>query len=111
MRESFLVDHSCLTELFEGEGKLTRLTLAVWLLTVTLVLSTSPTANAQAVANAQIQGVISDATGAAVPGAQVKATQTDTARVATTVSGADGSYVLPNLPVGPYRLEVTSPAF
>ena len=27
------------------------------------------------------------------------------------MSGADGSYVLPNLPVGPYRLEVISPAF
>src|SRR5215471_9481683 len=66
---------------------------------------------AQAVANATIQGEITDATGAAVPNAQIKATQTDTRQAVSTVSGVNGTYVLPNLPVGPYRLEVGAPAF
>ena len=86
---------------------MTRLIIAICAL---MVLSPAG-ARAQAVANAQIQGVITDASGAAVPGAQVKATQTETGRIGTTVSGTDGTYVLPNLPVGPYRLEVSSPAF
>src|SRR5215467_6264306 len=66
---------------------------------------------AQAVANATIHGTVTDATGAAVPGAQVKATQTGTRQTTATTSGSDGAYVLPNLPIGPYRLEVSAPSF
>lgn len=70
-----------------------------------------PLLRAQAVANAQLHGVVSDSSGAVVAGAQIKATQTETGQLRTTVSGPDGSYALPNLPVGPYTLEVSSPSF
>lgn len=60
---------------------------------------------------AQIQGVVQDPTGAAIPGAEVKATQTDTGAVRTVTSGASGDYVLANLPIGPYKLEVTGQGF
>src|ERR1700690_2895230 len=60
---------------------------------------------------AQIQGVVLDSTGLAVPGADVKATQTGTGAVRNTTSGPDGSYVLPNLPIGPYRVEVGKQGF
>ncbi|HLI83947.1 MAG TPA: carboxypeptidase-like regulatory domain-containing protein [Bryobacteraceae bacterium] len=50
---------------------------------------------------AQIQGTIQDSSGALVPAATVKVTQTDTGAVRSTASGADGSYVLANLPIGP----------
>jgi Carboxypeptidase regulatory-like domain len=66
---------------------------------------------AQAVNNAEIHGVVQDSTGAAVPGAQVKATKIDTGREQTTTSGAAGIYVLPGLPVGEYRLEASAPTF
>lgn len=66
---------------------------------------------AQAVANATIHGTVQDSSGAAVPGTQVKATQVDTGYTQTTVSGADGLYSIPNLPVGPYKLDFTSQAF
>src|SRR4051794_39544863 len=66
---------------------------------------------AQAVANATIHGVVSDASGAVVAGATIKATQTDKGQVRTAVSGADGSYTVPDLPIGPYRLEITAPSF
>ena len=68
-------------------------------------------ASGQAVANATIHGVVQDSTGAAVPGTQVKATQVDTGYTQTTVTGADGLYSIPNLPVGPYKLDVASQAF
>ena len=55
-------------------------------------------------ATSQIQGVVTDATGAAVPGADVKATQTDTSTVRSATTGADGGYVLSNLAIGPYKL-------
>jgi hypothetical protein len=41
----------------------------------------------------------------------VKAVQTETGQVRTTVSASNGSYVLPNLAVGPYSLEVVSRGF
>src|ERR1035438_9945124 len=59
----------------------------------------------------QIQGVVLDSTGAAVPGATVKATQTGTGAVRNTTSGADGAYLLTNLPIGPYRVEVAKQGF
>ena len=60
---------------------------------------------------AQIHGTVQDTTGAAVPGAEVKATQTATGVVRTVVTGQDGGYVLTNLPLGPYQLEVSKEGF
>src|SRR5690349_15481660 len=62
-------------------------------------------------ATSQIQGVIVDPAGAAIPNAEVKATQTDTGLVRTATSADDGAYVLSNLPIGPYRLEVSKQGF
>src|SRR5215472_11426975 len=77
-----------------------------------MAMLTSQTSSfAQAVANATIHGEVSDVSGAAVPGAQLKATQTATGQVISTTSGPDGAYVLPNLPIGPYKLKVSAPSF
>src|SRR5690348_10471027 len=60
---------------------------------------------------AQINGTVRDAGGLAVTDATVKVTQTATGAVRTANSVADGSYVLANLPIGPYLLEVTKEGF
>jgi len=65
----------------------------------------------QATAVVQISGVVTDSKGGVVPMAQVKATQTDTGLLRTTTSGPDGAYLISNLPVGPYRLEVSLEGF
>ena len=52
---------------------------------------------AQSQATSQIQGTVLDASGAPVPGAQVKVTQTDTGISRAVSTGTDGTYVLPNL--------------
>lgn len=65
----------------------------------------------QAVASAQISGVVTDASSAAVPGTKIIATQTETRLQRTTVSDTYGAYVLPNLPVGPYQLEAQAAGF
>src|SRR5215467_14386300 len=59
----------------------------------------------------QINGTVRDASGLAVPSAEVKVTQTATGASRTAVSGADGAYVLPNMSIGPYVLEVTKEGF
>ena len=59
----------------------------------------------------QINGAVRDASGLAVPGAEVTVTQTDTGFTRTAQSTADGAYLLLNLPIGPYRLEVKKAGF
>jgi len=80
-------------------------------LSIVIFAALSAVGWAQAVSTAQISGTIRDASGSAVPGAEIKATQTDTGATRTVNSGPDGSYALPSLPVGPYSLEVTKPGF
>jgi hypothetical protein len=74
-------------------------------------LCASVPAWAQAAGTSQIQGTVQDATGATVPAAEVKVTQTDTGLIRTALSGADGGYVITNLPAGPYTLEASKPGF
>ena len=69
----------------------------------------APCAYAQA--TAQITGVVADEQGAVLPGVDVTAIQTDTGFKRSTVSDANGSYTLTNLPVGPYRLEAMLAGF
>jgi hypothetical protein len=95
----------------KGEKKMTRLNLVTRMIAIILILLSPTAIFAQAVANAQIHGVITDSSGAVVPGARVKATQTETGQVRNTPSDSDGSYILSGLAVGPYTLEVTSRAF
>ncbi len=60
---------------------------------------------------AQISGTVKDSTGAVLPGAEVTATQTETGIVRNTVSNETGAYVLPNLALGPYKVEASLPGF
>ena len=62
-------------------------------------------------ATAQISGSVKDQSGAVLPGVEITATQTGTGIARTTVTNETGSYVLPNLPLGPYRVEAALPGF
>src|SRR5262245_38146224 len=65
----------------------------------------------EAQSTAQISGTVRDQSGAVLPGVEITATQTDTAVERTAVTNETGSYVFPNLAVGPYRLEAALPGF
>src|SRR5947199_2655824 len=67
--------------------------------------------NVWAQATAQISGSVQDQSGAVLPGVEVAATQTETGVKRTTVTNETGTYVLPNLPLGSYRLEAALPGF
>src|SRR5437867_5169352 len=62
-------------------------------------------------ATAQISGTATDQSGAVLPGVEISATQTETGVSRSTLSNETGLYVLPNLPVGPYRLEAALSGF
>ena len=76
--------------------------------TAALVLST---AMAFAQATAELNGRVTDESGAVLPGVTVTATQTDTGLTRSVVTDGSGRYVMPNLPTGPYRLEVALQGF
>ncbi|MGH9325965.1 MAG: carboxypeptidase regulatory-like domain-containing protein, partial [Terriglobia bacterium] len=65
----------------------------------------------QVAATAQIQGRVTDPSGAVIPKATVTVRQINTGMVRTTLSAANGAYALPNLPVGPYTLEAHASGF
>src|SRR5262245_46565820 len=60
---------------------------------------------------AQLSGRVNDESGAVLPGVTVTAVQTDTGLTRSVVTDATGTYVLSNLPTGPYRLEASLPGF
>ena len=66
---------------------------------------------AWAQATAELNGRVTDESGAVLPGVTVTATQTDTGVTRTVVTDETGIYAMPNLPTGPYRLEVTLQGF
>src|SRR5688572_31068118 len=60
---------------------------------------------------AQMDGRVTDESGGVLPGVTVTATQTDTAFTRTTVTDETGSWLMPNMPIGPYRLEISLQGF
>src|SRR5262249_46030109 len=81
-----------------------------WGVLVGMVLLLAAT-NAWAQATAQINGTVSDTSGAVLPGVTVVAIQTDTGFRRESVSNPEGAYALLNLPIGPYRLEASLQGF
>jgi hypothetical protein len=62
-------------------------------------------------ATAELNGRVTDESGAVLPGATVTVTQTATGLVRTVVTESSGTYLISNLPTGPYRLEVSLQGF
>ena|SRR2546430_4767162 len=73
------------------------------------ILAIASIAFSQAVS--QISGTVKDQVGAVLPGVEITATQTDTGIARTATSNETGNYVLPNLPIGPYKVEAVLPGF
>ena len=88
-----------------------RRALRTLLSALVVVLVAANVSLAQVGSTAQIAGTVKDTSGAVLPGANVTATQTDTGFKREVVSDADGLFLLPALPIGPYRLDVSLQGF
>lgn len=80
------------------------------LVCVILTLALSVCAFAQT-SNGRIIGVITDPQGAVVPGAKISVTNVSTNETRQTVSGADGTYQVLDLPIGSYRVTAEHSGF
>src|SRR5437667_7076951 len=76
----------------------------------TLILLLTASA-AWAQATAQMSGTVRDESGAVLPGVTVTVTQVETSVTRTAVTDETGAYLLPNLPTGPYKLQVSLQGF
>ena len=87
---------------------MTRVARAFSIVALIVLFGTAP---AWAQATAELNGRVTDSSGAVLPGVTVTATQTATGLVRTVVTDGDGNYLVSNLPTGPYRLEVSLQGF
>src|SRR5581483_4407935 len=84
----------------------------IWLVLVLGVVASGLTcSNIWGQVTAQISGTVHDQSGAVLPGVEVTATQTETGIVRMTVTNETGSFILPNLPLGPYKVEAALTGF
>jgi hypothetical protein len=66
---------------------------------------------AQIAGTGNIQGTVTDSTGAVVPNAMVKLIDQATHVTRTSKSNSAGSYVFPSIPISTYNVEVSAPGF
>jgi Carboxypeptidase regulatory-like domain len=93
---------------FEKEGHM-RLARFRFLIVPVFFLFACVAAMAQQ--NSEIVGTVTDQTGAAVPGATLTLTQTETGFVYNTVSNSTGGYAFNGLNVGTYNLKASAKGF
>jgi hypothetical protein len=89
--------------------KLTGSALRAWLFLAAAALRCGPLLGQGG--RASITGIVTDASGAVVPGASVTATSAGTGQISTAVTTDIGSYVIPLLPVGRYDVTVKKEGF
>ncbi len=102
-----LVPHFLRSNNTQSNNRVGRITTALILL-LSLFVSI---ASAQTTGASSIQGLITDNTGALIPGAQVEAKNLDTGVVSKAVSNEAGLYRVPGLIPGRYSLTVSAQGF
>src|SRR5438874_3073248 len=84
-----------------------RIVMVAWIVLVGAIFE----GTAWSQATAQVSGTVRDQSGAVLPGVEVTARQTSTGITRSTVSNEAGAYILPNVVIGPYKLEASLPGF
>ena len=85
--------------------------LLCWLLTAAFMLSAAVHLAAQSTTTGDVTGVVSDPSGAIVPGASVTLKSIETGRTSTAKTNSTGVYRFSLLSPGPYSVTVSSPSF
>lgn len=100
------VDQACVSRSFcYGRDSVREITflLILSLLCLAPAIAQSP--------NATINGIVLDPSGAVIVGAEVVVVNDATGVQYTTKTNGEGIYVVPNLPPGPYRIQVSNSGF
>src|ERR1035437_6249070 len=76
-----------------------------------LIVMSVTSAFAQTAGSGALTGTVKDASGAVMPNVTVTTTSNDTNESRTVTTGANGSYTIPLLPPGSYRVKFEAPGF
>lgn len=82
-----------------------------FVIAIALALASIIPAAAYAQATGSIVGVVTDETGAVMPGVTIEATNIGTNQVRTSLTGSDGYYSIPLVPPGQYQVKGTLQGF
>ena len=82
--------------------------IGIWLTFVVFVTTFLP---AQSTSTGTVVGVVTDQTGAAIPGAVITLTDLDTKEVHTEKTSKSGQYIAVNLPPGQYKITAQKDGF
>src|SRR5207302_6285632 len=66
---------------------------------------------AQTAATGALKGTVTDPSGSVVPGVTIKVTSNETGQSRTAITQGNGTYLVPLLPLGEYRLETSAKGF
>jgi hypothetical protein len=88
-----------------------KIGLAICSIAALLVISGSPSQISAQGSTGRISGHVSDASGAALPGATITLTNTATSGVRSTVSTSSGDYTFTNVPIGGYVIKAEHEGF
>src|SRR4030088_2601238 len=66
---------------------------------------------AQTAATGALKGTVTDPSGSVVPGVTMKVTSDETGQTRTAITQSNGTYLVPLLPLGEYRLETSAKGF
>jgi hypothetical protein len=78
---------------------------------VLLILGTISQVMGQTTTTGAIVGTVQDPQGGVIPGASITATRLRTNEVRMAQAGGAGDFILPLLPIGDYKIEVSAPGF
>jgi hypothetical protein len=88
------------------------MTRGLWRLTLLwLALIGLPAAASAQISQAELRGVVHDESGASLPGATIVATHIETGASRTTTTTETGSFIMPSLPVGEYKVRIEMSGF
>ena len=88
-----------------------RMAAVIQLLALAVFVLVAGAAHAQTAGTGNIQGKVSDATGASIANARVTLTEEATKVVRTATTDNAGAYAFPNINIGTYSVSVAAPSF
>jgi hypothetical protein len=91
--------------------KWTRIPFSTLALSAALIACSRTSLIAQSGASSALSGIVTDATGATLPGATVTATYISTQAQRSATTGADGAFLFLQLSAGAYRIAAQAPGF
>jgi hypothetical protein len=83
----------------------------IWVAVVCLFVLLAPSLRAQTASTGALSGQVTDPSGAAIANVTVTAISTSTARTRVVMTGQDGTYIIPLLPLGTYSLKFEATGF